>query len=292
MKLGQIQRKPEHVGPTTQIKDSRRHIQGPLPRILKRAQALKQKYMEGKRALIKRQLERQLISSLQNNQSFNPGMNEYYDHPSTSAPLTVGNARLETPIPPGNSAAYSEQMTQRDVPGFVEIAIPDQNAGVAKTVSGLAYSPYSDDLHEGLELGTSPSHSTQFFLSPIDNTGGSSLYRLRVPIIESASLEAVDHCTTFALSPPGPIMLKKCGDWPGFSQSFSYDSASGELQPVYDISPVDQYQSGRTAPPSRIFKRQVAPITKNIPQSVGPAERHVLTLSKFSAVLYFVPEGN
>lgn len=116
-------------------------------------------------------------------------------------------------------------MTQSGVPGFVEVATPVFKSALAKTVSGLAYSTSASN-GTGFDLGTSDDQSTQFFMSPVNGTNGQVVYQLRIPILDSKSFKTVDHCATFAISPPGPLSLQKCGPVPGSSQSKLFVSAS------------------------------------------------------------------
>lgn len=147
-------------------------------------------------------------------------------------------------------------VTQSGVPGFVEVATHVFKSSLAKTVSGLAYSTNNTPNGTSFDLGTSDDQSTQFFMSPVSGSNGSVVYQLRVPILDSDSFTTVDHCATFSISPPGPLSLQNCGPIPGCSQRksllnlagkmsltfsslhlvFSYDSASGQLQPIYGLS--------------------------------------------------------
>ncbi|EGF98773.1 uncharacterized protein MELLADRAFT_95414 [Melampsora larici-populina 98AG31] len=127
-------------------------------------------------------------------------------------------------------------ITQSGVPGFIEVATPLFKSALAKAISGLTYSMGNGST---FDLGTSNTQSTQFFMSPMNTTNGQMVYRLRIPILDSSAFETVDHCATFAISPPGPLSLKKCGPVPGCSQLFSYDLNTGKLQPIYGIAEDD-----------------------------------------------------
>ncbi|KAH9820251.1 hypothetical protein DFH28DRAFT_708579 [Melampsora americana] len=135
-------------------------------------------------------------------------------------------------------------ITQSGVPGFIEVATPLFKSALAKAISGLTYSMGNGST---FDLGTSNTHSTQFFMSPMNATSGQMVYRLSIPILNSSAFETVDHCATFAISPPGPLSLEKCGPVPGCSQLFSYDKNSGKLQPIYGIGE-DDSSSNSTSP--------------------------------------------
>ncbi|KAI9614765.1 hypothetical protein H4Q26_009157 [Puccinia striiformis f. sp. tritici PST-130] len=113
--------------------------------------------------------------------------------------------------------------------------------------------------------------------------------------MDSTTFQSVDHCATFPISPAGPLSLKKCGMMPGFSQTFSYDTASGELQPVYhDDSSSSLAANDQNVPSRQHNKRQfyrdsncepaLAPLSKR-DGSPSPSP----SPSPSSAVLYFVP---
>lgn len=267
----------------------RGRIPGPLPRTLRRSQAaarLNQRNI--KRNFIKRDLQNWQLQD-----SYSPSstalVNDAYPKPAVVGQIR-NRMEVSTPASAIADPSISSAMTPNDVPGFVEIAIPDQSAGVARTVSGLAYSPGSDSQNGEMELGTSPTHSTQFFLSRVGNVGGSTTYRLRAAIADPATQELVDHCATFPTSPPGPLSLKKCtpSSMSGFSQSFLYDSASGELQPVYTPASFFGPATGnQQATAGQVSQQQVA---SNCDQSSTKTSKRdgILPLPKSSAVLYFV----
>ncbi|PLW16340.1 hypothetical protein PCANC_21159 [Puccinia coronata f. sp. avenae] len=268
----------------TQVINRRRPARGPLPRTHKRVRSSKY-FPRGEK---------------ENVENLPPSLEEYlhsFPHEtarslhSPSSQLHQVNANLVKP----NSASeaipsVSDSTLSSDVPGFVDVALPDQGAGVARTVSGLAYSLNSDPTGE-LELGTSASHSTQFFMSPIKNRPGSSLFRLRVPVMDSTTFQTVNHCATFPISPAGPLSMKKCGSLPGFSQTFSYDAVSGELLPVYqDGSSSDLAASDQTVSSPQMSKRRFYRDSNCEPGSI-PLSKRDGKASTFnpSGIFYFVP---
>ncbi|EGF98811.1 uncharacterized protein MELLADRAFT_113241 [Melampsora larici-populina 98AG31] len=128
------------------------------------------------------------------------------------------------------SISTSGSVTQSGVPGFIEVATPLFKSALAKAVSGLTYSTTNGS---NFDLTTSDTQSTQFFMSPMNNTVGPAAFQLRIPILDSTTFQTVDHCATFALSPPGPLSLQKCGPVPGCSQAFAYNDVSGKIEPIY-----------------------------------------------------------
>ncbi|KAH9448052.1 hypothetical protein MJO28_011613 [Puccinia striiformis f. sp. tritici] len=280
-------------GRETQPITRRRPARGPLARTHKRAKISKNLSREedtDSNANIENQLPtfEEYIKSFprESNRSLHlPSARPKRVNPKLVQPNSASKATTSIP-----TTAHSS-----DIPGFVDIALPDLNAGLARTVSGLAYSMNSAIGSGELELGTSATHSTQFFMSPIKNRPGTSLYRLRVPVMDSTTFQSVDHCATFPISPAGPLSLKKCGMMPGFSQTFSYDTASGELQPVYhDDSSSSLAANDQNVPSRQHNKRQfyrdsncepaLAPLSKR-DGSPSPSP----SPSPSSAVLYFVP---
>ncbi|OAV94211.1 hypothetical protein PTTG_00624 [Puccinia triticina 1-1 BBBD Race 1] len=209
---------------------------------------------------------------------------------SASTDIDRDHAKLASPKPASEAGfSVASETFPSDIPGFVDIALPDQHAGVARTVSGLAYSMNSDLGTGELELGTSTSHSTQFFMSPIKTHPGSSLYRLRVPVMDSSTFQTVDHCATFPITHAGPLSLKKCGSLPGFSQTFSYDTASGELQPVYNDAPISSLaESNPNLPGHQINKRQFYRVP-NCESESAPLSKRDGTPPSAAAIFYFVP---
>ncbi|EFP86401.1 hypothetical protein PGT21_029639 [Puccinia graminis f. sp. tritici] len=277
-------------GPGIEAINRRRPARGPLPRTHKRAKGSKNLLQEENRTLSKGNDENEL-----------PTFEEYINsltHPthrnlrSASAQLNRGNAKHANPNSARKAiASVAVKATSSDIPGFVDIALPDLQSGVARTVSGLAYSMNSG-LGGELELGTSASHSTQFFMSPIKSRPGSSLYRLRVPVMDSATFQTTDHCATFPISPAGPLSLKKCGSMPGFSQTFSYDAASGELQPVYhDDSNSNLATNDQNVLNHQIHKRDFSGLSNCDPASAPLSKRDGTPSSSQppSALFYFVP---
>lgn len=262
-----------------QPNNSRRQALGPLARTHKRAEASRS-LSRGEKTFSRGNIENQ-----------SPTFEEYI---ASFPHETKRNLRAKLANHPSSSKATTSvhgSALSGDIPGFVDIALPDQDAGVARTVSGLAYSMNSDSATGELELGTSSSHSTQFFMSPIKNGVGSSLYRLRVPVMDSTTLQSADHCATFPISPAGPLSLKKCGSMPGFSQTFSYDPASGELSPVYQEGPSPSLVAGgQNVLSHQINKRQFYRVSDCGPASHNLSKRaRTTSSSQPSGILYFVP---
>jgi hypothetical protein len=113
------------------------------------------------------------------------------------------------------------------VPGFVEVGSQVSHSSLAKSIAGLVFSADGSSNATSFDLGTSPSHSTQFFLVPAPDANSSSdaananlnVVRLQIPVLNSQTLDSNDYCATFDLTPPSPLTLQKCGPSTGFSQS-------------------------------------------------------------------------
>ncbi|KAH9820252.1 hypothetical protein DFH28DRAFT_1021822 [Melampsora americana] len=138
---------------------------------------------------------------------------------------------------PGKHSQLSERsisitgsVTPSGVPGFIEVATPLFKSALAKALSGLTYSTTNGS---NFDLTTSDTQSTQFFMSPMNNTVGQPGFQFRIPILDSSTFQTVDYCATFPLSPPGPLFLRECGPVPGCSQAFSYNNVSGKIEPIY-----------------------------------------------------------
>ncbi|KAI5475622.1 hypothetical protein MNV49_001132 [Pseudohyphozyma bogoriensis] len=128
------------------------------------------------------------------------------------------------------------------VPGFIEVATQFFNSTLSRSIAGLVYSTNPDaanDTTPSFLLGTSTAQSTQFYLTSATSSAAPRLnvVNIRVPILDSLALTTSDYCATFDLAPPSPMSLRPCGDTKGFSQSFSYNSTTAELQPLYSDEP-------------------------------------------------------
>ncbi|KAH8916410.1 hypothetical protein BT69DRAFT_782088 [Atractiella rhizophila] len=124
---------------------------------------------------------------------------------------------------------------------------------LATGVAGLVTTNDPNDTSKIL-LGTSPTHSTQFYLFLNTNSSSSAqnstqngtlaqpatfaaneqVVELRLPILNSTDMSSSLTCATFSANPPSKLQLAPCGAQPeGYSQSFAYDSSSGQLKPFY-----------------------------------------------------------
>ncbi|KAL7006073.1 hypothetical protein EMMF5_004411 [Cystobasidiomycetes sp. EMM_F5] len=152
-----------------------------------------------------------------------------------------------------------DQSGPSGTPGFVEVASTLFHSNLAKTVAGLVFSKDPEGNSSDFMLGTSDSHSTQFYLAQINGTArtaslddmvpintlpanttvskmnatGVPMYQLRVPVLNSQTLQPDDYCATFDVKPPSPLSMQPCGQVDGHSQAFSYDTTTGQLVPVY-----------------------------------------------------------
>lgn len=149
------------------------------------------------------------------------------------------------------------------IPGFVEVASTLFHSNLVKSVAGLVFSKDSNASSSDFILGTSESQSTQFYLvpstaasatdavgqqldalpvnataAPVNDMEGDvaskpQMYELRIPVLDSKTLEKNDYCATFDVKPPSPLSMQPCGQVDGFSQLFNYNQTTGELVPVY-----------------------------------------------------------
>lgn len=155
------------------------------------------------------------------------------DEPKPVDPMVrLGLAAANHRVRRSTDALFSTPGTNATgVPGFVEVAYPLAYSNLAKTVAGLVYSINSDRNDTGFDLGTSPSQSTQFWLSPAGNASDSdsasqNTFELKVPIVDAASLVASEYCATFPVGPEGEMSLQPCGETDGYSQRAPLSSVS------------------------------------------------------------------
>jgi len=57
---------------------------------------------------------------------------------------------------------------------------------------------------------------------------------VQLPVLDSATLEREAWCVTFGRQPPSAMTLQPCGPTEGAGQAFAWESATGELRPLYE----------------------------------------------------------